>query len=1407
MNRVHLAVGTFFLFVTAAIPFTKIHAQSKSTKVTIVPIEIFSYRSDVGNEDPDWRFRLFYQGTVTNDCIGVDNSSIGSWITVPAARQFLVSNRVVSDFTQDIDLGLEAFEEDGCGGDCEYKATTLCASNSDDEHCGFSNQPLNLFNLTPGAPGGTTNVIVKGYCGPDYFVKYRVSYTPPAPAKPTVKVDGTDYPSPPGNYYYLCGNNTIELSTSIATKAVYNSQITYTWEYHISGETTTVYTPNPAYCGDTPGMCDGSGGPIAQVFSFQKAASKSVTPLVAPPGGGDPPPCCYEDPYLVSHPPLWRTVSITTNAGTNGGKLSINIRSLTGLANIATNKTVQFRLAASANSLTGDYSPVSDVINVSPLPPTIGSVSYLPSCPNKNTGEIHLKGVSGIGSYQYNLRPGHYNNLPCNPETDGSCFSADITGSASGADFVIPNVPSGPYTIWLVNKATNSGSCFVTYDTATVKMIPKLSLSLSGSQNVSCNGGGDGTINLSKSGGVSPYVFSLTGQPDNATGVFGNLAAGNYNATVTDGCAQTYPETIVDNIKITQPPKVSETVFSPENALCSDPGNGKFTSKVTKSSGTYDLAVSSTYSFLLYKDGIRFDSTESDTGDWTRSNLPVSDQYQLVVKEKGGAGCNSYVKDFEIGPPPDMAATLQEKLKVSCYGGSDGKITFTASGGSDQFIFKLTKSAGTTLQNITGIFSGLKADDYSLVVQNGLTGCQDEYTYPSSVKVDEPFKINITLAKTDISCYGLTDGKIDASVSGGTPGYTSIWQRLIAGSWSGLSNTNIPINNLSEGSYRLMVQDSKSCTDSSASVDIIEPAFLEIDSVSLQDIRCLNEKGQIKITSKGGTGAHTYYYSLNGGVSTAFTSATQLSAGNYVVAVKDANSCSYTDPDTYMITSPPAALDFSYVQSDFNNFNISCFGGNNGTITVTATGGNGPGYSGFEFAKDNGVYQADNFMDQFNAGSHAISVRDNRGCEVTKNVQFTQTDSAINLTLKNKQDIVCYGDRTGVLELQAAGGLSPYLFNIDSGEKQSSGVFSGLGQKTYHTTVYDKNNCDISFDYTIDLLNPHIEISASIHDVSCFDGSDGSIGITINGGVAPLHYQWKDQNNTTSLLQNVKTGNFTILVTDNAGCKEDSVFTVLQPAAALQAKINVIPVCVGKDNGVITITPAGGTSPYQFSVNNGQSYQSDPVFNTVGVGDYPVKVVDKNGCISTGSATIIKRNDLPIPDFIVATKEHALDTLLVREISIPQPDSVHWIFDPAAIVVNNDQWSPEIVFTEAGEYSVTMIGYFQACDYSASHTITLRPFDPNAVPASDPSLRAIESVEVTPNPNDGAFDVTIRLNKKYRLSLTVYDVLGGIHYNKSWETVQEAAERITLQDVSAGVYLLRAVTNNDARDVRIIINK
>lgn len=1071
-----------------------------------------------------------------------------------------------------------------------------------------------------------------------------------------------------------------------------------------------------------------------------------------------------------------------------------------------------------------NWSEASEFFSFNPPPPDATTIVSEPSCSAglKGTATVNVSGVtSQFDTYRYVLKNGNVKegDFNCEPEKPGSCLASedsqypDYYGkNISGSSFNIKEVRPGTYTLFLLNNAGTEGFCPRRIRSFRIDSIPNLELTSLTPQHLFENGVNTGKITVATQGGRPDSVnFSITdvitnikyekiSTTPNATVVFDQLFAGTYNLLISDGCTPLIEKTI----EIKQPARVSEDEWDTGTASCANPGNG--TVRITvKESAAPDVSASDSYFYQIFKDGELYDSLTTPKTEVRWNDLPPGDNYRLLVKEKGGLDENGFSKDFAIEGPPALDTASLVVKEVSCFNGNDGEIKVEGSGGSGAYVYGIT--GPSTASNTTGEFLGLIAGDYVLTIKND-SDCEDIHTL-SDIKVGQPSDLTATIGKQDISCNGLTDGIVTATVSGGTEGegYVFTWETLIGTSWTPLSNTDATLTGRGKGRYRLKVTDANTCSAISNEVEIIEPDPLLIESIAVNDITCFGGTGNLEVNAQGGTPPYTFEYtSENNTAWTAFTADTPFDVGTYTIRASDARGCLFIYPEAQIITAPPAALTFTAVLSDYNGYNISCWGGSNGHAVLTASGGNGAGYAGYTYALDDGDFQSGAILEGIGAGVHTLHVRDGRGCTVSQTITFTQTSALLGSELSQKQHVVCIGDGTGILEIKGTGGLPPYQYSIDGVNFGNSGRFTGLAAGIYDIIVKDKNGCDNTFTDEIETIYPPMEIAFTVTDVGCFGGSDGTVLATVTGGVAPFRYQWSGLTATANRVNGLPSGTYTVIVTDNAGCSREAPVAVNQPLQPLKISLATVPVCFGKTDGSIEVTASGGTAPYQYSVDGGKTYQSGTSF-IVGVGTYKVQVLDSKGCTTTATAILEQRNEMPEPDFLVATKRNALDTLVVTDISVPKPDSIEWVFDASAKILSNDQWAPQLSFENAGSYTVTMTGYFDGCAYTVTKSLSLAPYDPAVKEEKLPGHHPIESLTVSPNPTNGAFKVAVKLNKKHNLSLVIYDVLGVKHYSKSWENVGELDEDIVLDKAAKGIYLVRAITESDAKEAKIIIEK
>lgn len=1104
--------------------------------------------------------------------------------------------------------------------------------------------------------------------------------------------------------------------------------------------------------------------------------------------------------YSIGNLNSWQTIP---ENNTRDHQFSFsNIRSLPGLQGITTNTNVYFRVITQHThprypTYSSTSSQPAGPIVLSPLPPSVSSVTVNePSCFGKATSKIRIDLANSIfARYGYVIKENgtYVEGAVKDRQYDWNTYSYYIETNP---------IRAGNYTIEVTNGSGNTGVCPATSRYITVPELPSLQLHTA-VEPVSCQGNADALVTLTSSGGKQPIEsYSLIGiaggfSASNQNGTFTGLGPGTYLASVVDACGQADAFTVA-LVEVNEPVKVNAAVSSTA-PLCNAPADGSIQINVTEGNEQY------LYKVRQGSETIQELTTSS--ASWLVTGLS-SGIYTVEVMDAQRLSCEGFVQDVELSAPPVLHIDNTDIVKtdVTCYAQDNGSIELRNVNISGDYVYMLTSVSSGSSQTLTteSRFMNLPADRYSLQVKRNIDGCRDQFTHPSDLVIDQPEEVIITLQKEDISCHGMTDGLLSATVSGATSSDSYTWETRLNDNWASLNNNTIHLTNLHAGWYRMRSTNANHCEAISAEAEIIEPALLAIASIQARDVVCFAEKGVIETHLQGGVTPYSYEYtSATGEAIISSTAVTQVDEGTYAILVKDANNCEVSHP-ALTITAPDSPLNMSLTLSDYNGYGVSCLGASDGYVDVTVSGGNGASYTGYTYALDDRPFQDNARIDEVTAGQHTIATRDNRGCLVQSTVSITEPAALLQARVLSHQDVKCQGDTDGVIEVAATGGLEPYQYVLNNNVVQSSGLFSSLESGDYTILLFDRNDCRAVHNITIAIEVPPMEINLHPQDVRCNGGADGAVNTEVTGGIQPYKYTWNDGMATTAGLVNIPAGSYALQVVDGEGCSQSRVVTVAQPEK-LSVTVKTTPVCVGRPNGEIKVGAAGGVPGYRYSID-GVNYQELSNF-AVPQGDYEVYVTDANLCGATASANIVARNDLPQPNFIVATTQQASDTLVVKEISVPKPDSIVWTFDPAIVVIGNDVWSPMITVPSAGSYSIGMKGFFGGCDYAHSLVLTVNPYDPEVRKEAVP-VNAIKKIEVSPNPSQGEFNVSVELAAKQRLSLIVSDMLGIIHYKQNRDKVSEISERIDISTTATpGVYVVQVITDTDAQEIRVVVNK
>ncbi|MCE2759407.1 MAG: SprB repeat-containing protein, partial [Chitinophagaceae bacterium] len=370
--------------------------------------------------------------------------------------------------------------------------------------------------------------------------------------------------------------------------------------------------------------------------------------------------------------------------------------------------------------------------------------------------------------------------------------------------------------------------------------------------------------------------------------------------------------------------------------------------------------------------------------------------------------------------------------------------------------------------------------------------------------------------------------------------------------------TTQDLSGLQAGVYSVLITDGNGCIERDT-FTIKQPDAALAAAFKSVDVLCFGDStGSVDLTVTSGTAPYNYAWS-NGPTSEDLSN---LKVGKYVVVVTDDNGC--TVKDSVIIEQPEAPL---MIQHQKN----------------------------YSYAWSNGATTAD--ISDLAAGVYTVVVTDLSGCIVRDTIQIVQPDSAI-ISFGKVTDVLCYGDKTGAINLSVFGGTPSYVYEWLTGE--TSQDVSGLQAGVYTVLITDANGCTMRDTFTIKQPDAALAVAFKHVDVLCYGDSTGSIDMTVSDGTKPYGFEWSN-GAVTEDLSNLKAGTYVVLVTDDNGCVVKDSVEIDQPLAPLaieHKKVDVL--CYSLNTGSIDLSVSGGSPDYSYAWSNGATSQD--LFNlTAGI--------------------------------------------------------------------------------------------------------------------------------------------------------------------------------------------------------------
>jgi gliding motility-associated-like protein len=706
----------------------------------------------------------------------------------------------------------------------------------------------------------------------------------------------------------------------------------------------------------------------------------------------------------------------------------------------------------------------------------------------------------------------------------------------------------------------------------------------------------------------------ITGTVGNAgPNIISGFASGTY--TITASLTNTPFCTISKNFTITAPTEplsISETH-----------------TEITCVSGNNDGSISANASGG-WSGGYEF-QLELTTGGVITAYSSISNFSGLIagdytVNVRDSKGCVASVNVILENPLPinaDIASTLSPVL---CFGDTNSSIEVSNVVGGQGSNYTYTLNMVSPVVTSSGpqtspTFDGLGAGTYNVLIQDGYS-C--EFT-TANVVITQPSSVETLLvqATTETCTSGST---MTLSATGGTGRYEysdDAAFTYIIGDFATETTINIFPEQTSI-TYAYYVRDANGCASQKSNDITIDPVpelQVNIDATNAF-INCTGDtSGVIVAKAQGGLGNYTY--TLQNGSGGDITSSvtqdspgvfTDLPAGTYQVRVTSGIDCVEVS-DQVSITEPTFAL-----QTSFDTTNVTCAGGEDGSIEIVATGGTG--VIKYAISPQLNQFFETPILEGLSAGTYQVIVQDELGCFVLIDFVIDEPTAVMLSIVPNSiSPELCQGDLDAAFSVDIFGGTLPYSYNLDDiagtyitgGLTQTQFDFDNLSGGDHVVYVRDAAGCESEWNITLPesvLLNPQVSI-----EYGCTSNlSTNTVTVSVDPSITNMSDVDYSLDGSPFQASNVFTDvlsgtDHTITVRHTNGCEKPSPGFDIDQIEPLDLTIDD-----GELNQIVA-SADGGVAPYTYSVN-GEDYGDEEKYYIYSSGDYTVNVTDANGCVS-----------------------------------------------------------------------------------------------------------------------------------------------------------------------------------------------
>lgn len=798
----------------------------------------------------------------------------------------------------------------------------------------------------------------------------------------------------------------------------------------------------------------------------------------------------------------------------------------------------------------GDYSiQITDenncetTVNFEILEPTqlniVGQNINQASCSGQE-GTIQVSANGGAGDYEFSV------------------------GNDTNSTGLFEGFSGGIYTV----QVTDQSGCIESVE-VDINEPNSLTSSITQLENVNCNGANNGSVEVTGTGGIGAFTFTL-GSETNSTGIFENLPAGNYSVILEDenNCNTTI------SAAISEPDVLEFEVMNVTVVSCFEGTDGMINLSSVGGTGIIQYTLG---------------SETNTTGEFT--NLEGGN-YNVDIQDING--CTNSM-DVLVDTPQEIVPMIVNNQNITCAGEENGMVELNATGGSNNFEYSYGSETNTT-----GVFTNIPSGSFTFFITDD-NGCIEEVP----LTFNDPQALTFeNIQVQNIGCDGTSNGMIQLVANGGTGDLTF--------TIGNETNSTGQFEIQAQGSYEITLSDENNCTVSTQ-VEVEETAEIQSSILNVIDVTCFGENnGTANFMANGGTGTIQFTLGTETNTTGSFEN---LEAGIYNVLVNDDNNC-FTEFEIEIEQPDVLEVNVEEVNS------IACFGLPDGAIQAVALGGTGNlTYSLNNLTNTTGLFE--NLI----AGTYEVLVTDGSGCNEIQILTIDQPDE-ISIEILNNIAEDCAGSATGLVEVQGLNGAGNFVYQMNN-ETNMTGFFENLSGGNYDLLMTDGNGCELTTMVTVDIESDISIESSSSTNVSCFGNENGTINIVADSPAGNLMYELDGMTNPNGIFENLPSGVYEVVVSDANNCSETAYFEILEPLAVNLNIVGIVPVdCFGESTGEAMLDAFGGNGEFSYTLNG--ETNNTGIFENLPAGVYNVDVIDSSGCTSVQEVEIEEPEELLI---------------------------------------------------------------------------------------------------------------------------------------------------------------------------------